>query len=65
MSAASPSPPGDGRPFDADLDLPALGATLWRKKWKILLPDDSGRADHADRRPSHHAAISVGVARLH
>jgi polysaccharide biosynthesis transport protein len=37
MSAASPSPRTVG-PFDGELDLPALGATLWRKKWKILCP---------------------------
>src|ERR1700722_5426829 len=37
MSAASPSPRTVG-PFDGELDLPALGATLWRKKWKILRP---------------------------
>jgi uncharacterized protein involved in exopolysaccharide biosynthesis len=27
-----------GTPVDAELDLPALGATLWRNKRKILLP---------------------------
>ena len=32
-----PLPPRRG-PSDADLDLPALGAVLWRKKWKILVP---------------------------
>ena len=37
MSAASASPPARA-PFDAALDLPALGATLWRKKWTILRP---------------------------
>ncbi len=37
MSAASPSPRISG-PFDAELDLPALGAALWRKKWKVLVP---------------------------
>ncbi len=37
MSAASPSPRISG-PFDAELDLPALGAALWRKKWKDLVP---------------------------
>jgi len=37
MSVASPSP-RTRLPFDAELDLPALGATLWRKKWKILRP---------------------------
>jgi uncharacterized protein involved in exopolysaccharide biosynthesis len=37
MSTASPSP-GIVRPPDAELDLPALGATLWRKKAKVLRP---------------------------
>jgi polysaccharide biosynthesis transport protein len=37
MSAASPSSRTMG-PSDGDLDLPALGAALWRKKWKILGP---------------------------
>ena len=37
MSAVSPSPRIRG-PFDAELDLPALGAALWRKKWKVLVP---------------------------
>src|ERR1700676_2356008 len=37
MSAAAPSLRAKQSP-DADLDLPALGAALWRKKWKILLP---------------------------
>src|SRR5579862_2333788 len=37
MSVASPSPRTRG-PFDADLDLPALGQALWRKKWKVLVP---------------------------
>ncbi len=37
MSVASPSPRMRG-PFDADLDLPALGQALWRKKWKVLTP---------------------------
>src|ERR1700679_1197398 len=32
-----PLPPRRG-PSDADLDLAALGAVLWRKKWKILVP---------------------------
>jgi tyrosine-protein kinase Etk/Wzc len=37
MSVASPPPRARG-PSDADLDLLALGATLWRKKWTILRP---------------------------
>ena len=37
MSTALPSPRTRGS-FDAEFDLPALGATLWRKKAKILLP---------------------------
>jgi len=37
MSVASPSTRTRG-PFDADLDLPALGQALRRKKWKILIP---------------------------
>ena len=37
MSTASPAPPVRG-PFDTEFDLPALGATLWRKKSKILVP---------------------------
>ncbi len=37
MSAASPST-GIARPSDAELDLPALGATLWRKKGSVLRP---------------------------
>jgi uncharacterized protein involved in exopolysaccharide biosynthesis len=38
MSVASQSPPSRGPFADADLDLPALGAALWRNKWKILGP---------------------------
>jgi tyrosine-protein kinase Etk/Wzc len=40
MSVASQSPrPVIGGPLvDAQFDLPALGAALWRKKWKILRP---------------------------
>jgi polysaccharide biosynthesis transport protein len=40
MSVASQSPESlRGAPaVDAELDLPALGAALWRKKWKILGP---------------------------
>jgi polysaccharide biosynthesis transport protein len=37
MSTASPSPRTRG-PFDTEFDLPALGATLWRKKSRILVP---------------------------
>ncbi len=37
MSVASPSPRTRG-PFDAELDLPALGQALWRKRWKVLIP---------------------------
>src|SRR5580704_14421251 len=40
MSVASQSPqfPAGGRFLDAQLDLPALGAALWRQKWAILGP---------------------------
>jgi polysaccharide biosynthesis transport protein len=40
MSVASPAPSARlSRPFtEAEFDLPALGATLWRSKWKILRP---------------------------
>src|SRR5271170_3315166 len=34
----SVGPPGRGSAADAELDLPALGAALWRKKWRILSP---------------------------
>ena len=34
MSVASPARDG----ADADLDLPALGAALWKKRWRILIP---------------------------
>ncbi len=37
MSVASPPPRARG-PSDAELDLSALGATLWRKKWSVLRP---------------------------
>ena len=30
--------PAPTHPSNAELDLPALGATLWRKRWKVLLP---------------------------
>ena len=35
MSVAS-RPPGGGPSFDAEFDFPALGASLWRGKWKML-----------------------------
>ena len=40
MSETSQSPrrPGAGPFDDAELDFPALGAALWRNKWKILVP---------------------------
>ena len=40
MSVASRSarPAGEGALADAQFDLPALGAALWRSKWKILRP---------------------------
>ena len=40
MSVASASQrlPGRGQLTDAELDLPALGAALWRQKWKIIGP---------------------------
>src|ERR1700722_123969 len=41
MNAALPSSPPSTRtmgPLDADLDMSALGATLWRKRWKIFGP---------------------------
>jgi len=40
MSVASQSPPlsSRGRFVEAELDLSALGAALWRKKWNILRP---------------------------
>ena len=38
MSVASPSTRISGQFNDAELDLSALGTTLWRKKWKIVLP---------------------------
>jgi polysaccharide biosynthesis transport protein len=37
MSVASP-PPRTRGPFDAELDLSGLGAALWRKRFKILVP---------------------------
>jgi uncharacterized protein involved in exopolysaccharide biosynthesis len=38
MSVASQSAQGRGQFSDAELDLSALGTTLWRKRWKILRP---------------------------
>jgi polysaccharide biosynthesis transport protein len=40
MSVASQyfGPSSRGSAADAELDLPALGAALWRKKWRILSP---------------------------
>jgi polysaccharide biosynthesis transport protein len=38
MSVASPSPRPLGLFSEAEFDLPALGAALWRSKWKILRP---------------------------
>ena len=38
MSVLSQSARGRGQFNDAELDLSALGTTLWRKRWKILRP---------------------------
>ena len=38
MSVVSQSARGRGQFDDAELDLSALGTTLWRKRWKILRP---------------------------
>ena len=38
MSVVSQSARGRGQFNDAELDLSALGSTLWRKRWKILRP---------------------------
>ncbi len=38
MSVASPSPRPSSLFSEAEFDLPALGAALWRSKWKILRP---------------------------
>ena len=38
MSVVSQSARGGGQFNDAELDLSALGTTLWRKRWKILRP---------------------------
>jgi succinoglycan biosynthesis transport protein ExoP len=38
MSVASQSARGRGQFNDAELDLSALGTTLWRKRWRILRP---------------------------
>jgi uncharacterized protein involved in exopolysaccharide biosynthesis/Mrp family chromosome partitioning ATPase len=36
--SVAPPAPRVREPLDGELDLPALGATLWRKKWNILRP---------------------------
>ena len=38
MSVVSQSARGRGQFNDPELDLSALGTTLWRKRWKILRP---------------------------
>ena len=38
IASQSPRPATRGQFVDAELDFPALGAALWRKKWKILIP---------------------------
>src|SRR5580704_17337342 len=38
MSFASLAPRGGGQFTDSELDLSALGSSLWRKKWRILRP---------------------------
>src|SRR5208282_1612186 len=38
VASQSPWPSLRGQFIDADFDLPALGAALWRNKWKILRP---------------------------
>src|ERR1700684_3855214 len=38
MSVVSQSARGRGQVADPELDLSALGTTLWRKRWKILRP---------------------------
>src|SRR5579864_4732409 len=38
MSVVSHSARGRGQFSDPELDLSALGTTLWRKRWKILRP---------------------------
>jgi uncharacterized protein involved in exopolysaccharide biosynthesis len=38
MSVVSRSARGRGQFDDPELDLSALGTTLWRKRWKILRP---------------------------
>ena len=35
---------------DSDLDLRALGAALWRKKWLVLIPTRHGCRGDADGR---------------
>ena len=66
MSVASQSArPARGQFTDAEFDLPALGAALWRKRWKILRPTILVGLVTLRRRPDHHAQISVGIARPH
>ena len=38
MSFASQATRGSGQFTDSELDLSALGSSLWRKKWRILRP---------------------------
>src|SRR5579862_8554811 len=38
MSFASQSTRGSGQFIDSDLDVSALGSSLWRQKWRILRP---------------------------
>jgi polysaccharide biosynthesis transport protein len=38
VASQSPRPAARDQSVDAELDFPALGAALWRKKWRILLP---------------------------
>ena len=38
MSVSSPRLSGTGVFAEAELDLPSLGAALWRQKWKIIRP---------------------------
>ena len=38
MASLSPRPTGGNHFGDAESDLPALGAALWRNKWQIIRP---------------------------
>lgn len=38
MASLSPRPTGGNQFGDAESDLPALGAALWRNKWQIIRP---------------------------